>query len=61
MVKHICAKYVKSKKSYEPDMKNVKNPINFTLRSKVNVQDRIWILNERDTSPHGDTPVCQIW
>ena len=64
MVIHMCAKYGKPmsiKKSYEQHTITFKNPINLTLRSKVNVQDRIWILNVRDTSPRGDTPMCQIW
>ena len=28
---------------------------------EVKVQGRIWILNVRDTSSHGDTSMCQIW
>ena len=28
---------------------------------KVKVQGRIWIMNVRDSSSYGDTPMCQIW
>ena len=38
--------------------KRVKNPINDL---EVKVQGRIWIMNVRDTSSHGDTPMFQIW
>ena len=60
---HPCAKYGKpmsiQKKSYGLDMKACQKPHKFDL--KVKVQGRIWIMNVRDTSSHGDTPKCQIW
>ena len=40
---------VKSKKSYEPDTKTCQKSY------------KIWIMNVRDRSSQGDTPMCQIW
>ena len=34
-------------------------PYKFDL--EVKVKGRIWIMNVRYTSSHGDTPMCQIW
>ena len=62
MVIDPCAKYVKPmsiQKSYGPDTKTCQEPYKFDL--KVKVQGRIWIMNERDTSSHDNTPMCQIW
>ena len=33
----------------------------FKVDLGVKGQGRIWIMNVRDTSSHGDTPMCQIW
>ena len=38
---------------------HVMNPINLTLRSKVNVVSGI--INVQDTSSHSDRTMCQIW
>ena len=48
---------VKPKKSYGPDTKTRQKPYKFYL--EVKVQGRIWIMNVRDTTSHGDTPMCQ--
>ena len=40
-------------------MKTCQKPYKFDL--EVKVQGRIWIMNVRDTSSHGDTPMCKIW
>ena len=47
------------KKSYELDTKTCQKPYKFDL--KVKDQGRIWIMNVRDTSSHGDSHICQIW
>ena len=47
------------KKRYGPDTKRCQKPYKFDL--EVKVQGRMWIMNVRDTSSHGDTPMCQIW
>ena len=61
MVIHPCAKYGKpmsnKKNSYGPDTKKCQKPYKFDL--EVKVQGRIWIMNVRDTSYHGDTLTCQ--
>ena len=49
---------VNPKISYGPDTKTCQKPYKFDLQVKV--QGRIWIMNVRDTSSHGDTPMCQI-
>ena len=63
IVIHPCAKYGKpmsnQKKSYGLDTKTCQKPYKFY--SKVKVQGRSWIMNVRNTSSHGDTPMCQIW
>ena len=38
-------------------MKTCQKPYKF----KVKVQGRIWIMNVRDISSYGDTPMWQIW
>ena len=50
---------VKEEKSYGPDKKTRKKPFKFDL--EVKGQRRICIINVRDTSSHGDRPICQIW
>ena len=40
--------------------KHVKNP-SYKFDLEVEVQGRIWIMNIRDTSSHGNTPLFQIW
>ena len=47
-----------NKKRYGPDTKTCQKPYKFDL--EVKVQGRIWIMNVRDTSSHGDTTMCQI-
>ena len=59
---HPYAKYVKPmsiQKSYGPDTKTCQKPYKFDL--EVKVQGRVWFMNVRDTSSHGDTPICQTW
>ena len=59
MVKDPCAKYGNQKKGMVRTRKQSQKPYKFDL--KVKVQGSIWIMNLRDTSSHGDTPMCQIW
>ena len=33
----------------------------YNIDIKVKVQGRMWIMNARDTSSYGDTPMWQIW
>ena len=47
------------KNRYGPDTKSCQKPYKFDLAVKV--RGRIWIMNVRDTSSNGDTPMCQIW
>ena len=47
------------KNCYVSDTKTCKKPYKFDL--KVKIQGPIWTMNVRDTSSHGDTPMCQIW
>ena len=59
---HTCAKHgkpmSKQKKSYGPDMKTSQNSLKFDI--EVIVQCRIGIMNVRETSSHGDTPMWRI-
>lgn len=60
---HTCAKHgkpmSKQKKSYGPDMKTSQKSHKFDI--EVIVQCRIGIMNVREPSSHGDTPMCRIW
>ena len=47
---------VKANRSYGSDTKTCQNPYKFDL--EVKGQRRIGIMNVRDTSFHGDTPMC---
>ena len=49
----------KDKKSVAWTQSHVMNPIDLTLRSKVNVVSGI--INVQDTSSHSDRTMCQIW
>ena len=51
--------YIKGQKSLDLNTKQCHKPYKFDL--EVKVQGRIWIMNVRDRSSHGDTPMCQIW
>ena len=59
-----CAKYGKPMFNQKLVMgrtqKHVKNPINLTFTSKLKVVSACWIMNVRDTSSYGDTPMCHI-
>ena len=48
-----------TKKSYGPETKTRQKHYKFD--PEVKVQGLIWIINVRDTSSHGYTPMCQIW
>ena len=50
---------VNPNKSFGPDTKTCQKP--YKIDVEVKVQGRIWIMNVRDTSSHGDTYMCQIW
>ena len=47
------------KNNYGPDTKTCQKPYKFDL--DVKVQGHTWIMDIRDTSSHGDTPMCLIW
>ena len=48
--------YVKGQKSLVLDTKQCHKPYKFEF--EVKVQGHIWIMNVRDTSSHGDKPMC---
>ena len=62
MVIHPYTKYGKpmsNQKKLWTGQETCQKPYKFDL--KVKVQGRIWIMNLRDTSSHGDIPMFQIW
>ena len=62
MVIHPCAKYGKPMLNEKKDMRRTQNKEKpYKFDHEVNFQGRYWIMNVRDTSFHGDTPMCQIW
>ena len=65
MVIHPCAKYgmpmSKDKNVTGWIWSHVNNTINLTWRSNVKGQGHTQIFTVCNTSPHGVTPMCQIW